>query len=397
MQCHYATNRYRRNQQAINLSHVCRRFRNVALQTAALWTHLDTHRPLSETKEFLSRSGSSPLTIECSAGARTELFPEFLAHIFPHSSRWSEVVELYMNIIDKDTREHGLAYYGPNLSLPNLASIRHTHIQDDPHEWKWEPWFYTPWSLPSLRSYTAVNVLPKAVFLWDGLTRCSLSWERTWPEYDCNDIDLRSIIHAREGIMALQHLSLSFDDIPFRSRPVDLPRATLLRVETVVFEVKGRFDVEQVVETLLSKLDLPKLNDLSSSWSVDAKQSTGEGLPVVHLFESGLIPPAKLRRLRVADDHSQLPYTLEDVMLQCTSLVDLTLCIPNAALFCEVLHRRPRADDTFMKKLPPQTWTLKDCDAISRDDLQYLIDELRRGPNWDTFSHVGSQLLRGSG
>jgi hypothetical protein len=47
-------------------SHVCRRWRSVALNTRRLWTTLTfcVHPGLAQTKEYISRSNGLPLTIE---------------------------------------------------------------------------------------------------------------------------------------------------------------------------------------------------------------------------------------------------------------------------------------------------------------------------------------------
>ncbi|TDL19633.1 hypothetical protein BD410DRAFT_841981 [Rickenella mellea] len=375
----------RDNQQAIHLSHVCRQFRSIALQTPALWTHLHNERPLPETEEFLRRSGSSPLTTTCSTGLMywPELFAEFLANISSHSLRWSEV-ELRLEdarlITDNDERENGLAHYRPNLPLPNLTSIHHTYSDDFFHS-QWEPWFDTPWLLPALRSYTAVNFMPKSDILSGRITRFSVSWERSYLLDDLSYINLVSFIHILDEVKTLQHLSFSFIDIPFESQHNDLPTATLPNVTTFVLMAKGGPEVEHSIDSLLSNLKLPNLENMS--WSVVVTNALGHDLPSMLGW---LIPSAKLRRLHL-EDHSRLPHALETIIRRCTSLVDLTLCIPNADLFSKTYRNRGWGD-TFARRFPLQILTLKDCDAVTRDELQYLLDTLRRGPNWDTFRRL---------
>ncbi|TDL19607.1 hypothetical protein BD410DRAFT_841962 [Rickenella mellea] len=377
------------NQQAIHLSHVCRQFRQVALQTAALWTHLDNNQPLPETEEFLRRSGSSPLNITCRTGAWIDEFPEFLANISSHSLRWSEI-DLRLEWpsadgLDDDTREHGLAFYRPNLPLPNLTSVHHTFF-DDPFESLSEPWFDTPWLLPSLRSYTAVNVMPKPEFLSGSLTRCSLAWKQCSLDDEVDYDDLAPLIQTLECLKALQHLSFSFTDITFVLKASELPTATLPHVETLVLEAKGRLDVENVVTSLLLHLKLPNLCNLS--WSADVTTESGDLHGLLYLSRGPTPSLSRLRRLQLADKRSQTSDMLETIISQCTSLLDLTLCIPDAELFSHERYFKQRREETFMRQFPLQTLTLKGWNAVSRGDLRCLVDTLRRGPNWDTFRRL---------
>lgn len=125
----------------IRISHVCRSWRNLALDTAALWTQITFEAGLFECRyeqqaEWLRRSKTAPLDISIRNLSFTGWEPDsetVLSMIQPHSYRWksfrlsADVVETIKWFCDKLTMLHvpELEHFNAACELHTLARPSH--------------------------------------------------------------------------------------------------------------------------------------------------------------------------------------------------------------------------------------------------------------------------------
>lgn len=157
---------------SLDLAHVSRRFRNVALSLPRLWTHVYDCMAPDEVAFFVKRSrdaglylvveGIDGLVQACTSETRADAF---LAALVPHAHRWREI-----------RVKAGTAYKRPffdifnarctGLHLPSLISL----IVDFPADYQQSEErtgvppalarFCESWSMPNLRHLTSVNYAP---------------------------------------------------------------------------------------------------------------------------------------------------------------------------------------------------------------------------------------------
>lgn len=75
---------------ALTITHVCRRFRYVALNTAVLWSHLFSRDSLDKTTSFISRAKEADLSVTIEEISDASSLDNFLALVTPHCDRWVE-------------------------------------------------------------------------------------------------------------------------------------------------------------------------------------------------------------------------------------------------------------------------------------------------------------------
>lgn len=107
----------------IAVSHVCHRWRKVALEHALLWTYLSTNTDCKLMEAMIQRSNGAPLTVR-GDGYSNRFFheiqvPLLRAHL-PH------IVELDA---DMYIVEHA---YADNMSVPEASILRTVHLRDTP-------------------------------------------------------------------------------------------------------------------------------------------------------------------------------------------------------------------------------------------------------------------------
>ncbi|TDL20678.1 hypothetical protein BD410DRAFT_790643 [Rickenella mellea] len=155
------------NEFPITMSHICGRFRGIALSTPSLWSKLLSHSSLDETREFLSRSRSAPLSIYLgrSRSNHIQLLNDFLDLVTPYSDRWSSLYLMSSNPMVLLS----LHYYCP---VPNFS-----HVIE----------YFTPrglgrginlprWQMANLKNFVGHDAFPPSSCT-STLTNCHLSFE----------------------------------------------------------------------------------------------------------------------------------------------------------------------------------------------------------------------------
>ncbi|KAI0916749.1 hypothetical protein AcW1_007885 [Taiwanofungus camphoratus] len=163
------------------VSHVCLHWRDVALRTPSLWTHIHFRAVphIARARLYLARSTRHPLHIFIDSASEADHVPgssifrdEFLPvcdPLLPHIHRWRSFVLKVRDLVCKGHARTVLSTCGP---APALDTLQLWHIED--------------WGSPE-RLYTAIGPPPVVVFAG--------------------------------GLPALRHLSLIGVNIPWEPRP----------------------------------------------------------------------------------------------------------------------------------------------------------------------------------
>jgi len=241
------------------LTHVCRRWREIALATPALWraisfssddsqlSNLDSELPNDELDDIVSkrravifdiwlrRSHSCPLSIHIIEDDDSSNISEVLAAIIPHRARWE-----YLHLDIYPTRLPAVEGPTPLLRHLDLCLEAHNHSMD----------VVTFRELPLLRTVILDNMAASLVVLpWVQLT--SLTLIRVQPN---------KCVSLLQQTTNLVHCQLSLDTSGGDS---DLPDVRLPRLESLVLNVIGPRPVTDFLECFivpaLRSLEIPEL------------------------------------------------------------------------------------------------------------------------------------------
>ncbi len=143
-------------QYPIAISHVCRRFRNVALGTPKLWTTLSSTYCEDQLRSFLLRSKAAELCLYLNdhAVGWPHRRLHFFASVTSHAERWRDVQYIH-------------PYSGGVLDLPDLsrralssltsATFMLSDPYDDPRNLES---YLAQWHLPSLLHLKTLGIIP---------------------------------------------------------------------------------------------------------------------------------------------------------------------------------------------------------------------------------------------
>ncbi|KLO18500.1 hypothetical protein SCHPADRAFT_120135 [Schizopora paradoxa] len=168
---HFAIEINRGSILAINISHVCRLFREVTIHTPSLWSTIDvvyseyeSTPSLAILNACLERSKNSPLYIHIKFGeaddssSRNVRSKKCLSALIQHSFRWSSF-ELELEVVDSQTYLQLLQDF-VNINTPNLLELKIDSVT---------PWMYgeseqkslaSTWNAPKLQRFHVVNQYP---------------------------------------------------------------------------------------------------------------------------------------------------------------------------------------------------------------------------------------------
>ncbi|TDL19617.1 hypothetical protein BD410DRAFT_434197 [Rickenella mellea] len=309
--------------------------------------------------------------------------------VFPHSSRWIELHIIVGLEIDFDSDGPNIGSYHPDTELPMLTTLSH----ELDCQWttgynsEWRPYFTSQWEMPNLKSYIAINVTPHMV--QSNITHvnnCDLSWTNP-EEMDDNAVFLPGLIDQLQAMSAanLQNLTLTFhhvrpyeNEIHMQDMVVEVPSVTKLTLD-----VQGGGNVDDVMDQLLSVIELPNVVDLTLRLHLDS--SFTSELSKKLNAPNGPLQFEKLVKISIRDHRSPDEAILEPILLQCTSLVELSLEIPGMELFGWSRISQLELDELWYDRLPLQILRLINCDAITTKDAGTLMGKLRVYPTWKTF------------
>lgn len=363
---------------SIRISHVCKRFRVIALRTPGLWINVsDTQTPeLLDT--LLSRSSPSGLQVAfgCIVGCRKDhANPNFLRTLTLHTERWKEVtignhllVESDANPVEELKHE---AYR--NLELPALEQLNLTApddvtssvLEDNYH-------FYTSWITPRLRTLTAENFVPRFIPKALALTSCHIIFDH----YIDNDLmDMRSTLFFLDQCHGLKKLSLTIDDMKNEISP--FPKTVLSNVESLCLTVES--NAAKAVYKIMSALRLPKLTKLSLKLVHDFRTPEELCKAMDMIFSWKEQDYSSVADVSITIEESEyafdVPRTFNPLNIIAKKFPDVQRLYVNAA----DARSLPFPGKAFRRL---QTLTLSHCSDLSDWSFCSFVDYLRSGPAW---------------
>ncbi|THH10127.1 hypothetical protein EW145_g1542 [Phellinidium pouzarii] len=350
---------------ALKLSHVCSRFRSVALSSPRFWNYVvDTNMSDQRLTAILARSGSLPLTVNVSTRwgkVFSETQRSNFEKVLTESGRIRE-----LNFTDMDTglSQQILNSYS-SLQLPTLLNLSVEYRRRYPVSH-----FYDSWTLPNLKQLKATNFSPRPT-LATNITCCSLKY--------MSHFDIHDMAHFLESASSLQDLTLEFfgirDSIANNFSGVRSPLAT---------------------NTSIVSLNIQVLPEASFSAQTAFLTHIGDYIrfPNVTNVSTRIINPMHTNE----ELESTLPFVF-DVPLLKNLAIDVTQCrIGSKLSLGTVLRRAPqclttlslKTMDTFLRLDPenddqrsvhPQLRTLRfiECNTLDQDFLEAVRADSLKG------------------
>lgn len=164
------------------LSHVCRRWRLVALDLPSLWVEADFAHYPSEYITCLGKSRNAPLKIHMVILDDCDI-EEFLNAIIPHSKRWSRLV---IDIVNQEACREVISFMDTQHATHDLPLLKELKI-----EYREEiggdlegnhTILFSKWSMPNLQSlymkgYLSPHQIPLDATFGTNLVRCSFQFD----------------------------------------------------------------------------------------------------------------------------------------------------------------------------------------------------------------------------
>ncbi|TDL26271.1 hypothetical protein BD410DRAFT_895675 [Rickenella mellea] len=376
---------------AITVSHVSRRFRDLALHTPRLWTRfsLGDHPPQIST--FLSRSGNVP-ALEIDALPRmsrhgvqsddaislSELFDPLL----PHSSRWSSPMF-------RDNEKVRLAFPShTNIRLPNLRRLSTTYDNDSDEATP----ISTNWAMPLLKSYDTMSSGTTNYFCPQfELTECKLVLLH-------ESLNVTRLAECLAGMRRLQNLTLdcALHNVNV-SRVVTTPVANVavLSIHSLALRLSSllsnRGALFEYLTNLYAHVQFRELSRLQITWD----PVYGGGLS--DLLTKGLSPyPSKIESvtLELASNRSypEAFGNISCLLPGITEIGEFRIDTLQSSLFDFV---------TLVQSPNARSMTFKRCEWLSDDKLSELIDMYIASGNVQSLDimvcrNVSEEFIRGN-
>lgn len=199
--------------EAVALSHVSKRFRNVALTLPALWNVVSTNDAINVNTMCLSRTTAPGLNIRLEMEEEDQFGEEQSAPIlewFPavleHASHWSTFSYDSTGILNDINVLNWLRDSCADLRLPSLHSLHIKRSNASPIESVSH--FYSSWTMPMLLELIAANFIPCAMnYATLSICKISLSFDQQW--------DLRTLLQFLSSLTSLKELWLDLAGEPF--------------------------------------------------------------------------------------------------------------------------------------------------------------------------------------
>ncbi|KAH8116384.1 hypothetical protein DFH11DRAFT_1207260 [Phellopilus nigrolimitatus] len=275
------------------VSHVCRKFRAIALRMPSLWTILTNSQTEEQLAMFLERSKSLDLTISINDDplrrfaepGRLSLF-DFRNLVRRYSDRLAEFRYVsshnYEEEPDEECEDGEVEIIGYALVGQGFSRLKSVHIITErtflrvPTIVSLENWtdylFHLSWRAPALTYFRGVNVLPPYIYT-DALTSCSLTFvEKVIP----------CLTDTLENLENLEKLSLELQSVQasdFELREVCLPSLQAFAL------IAGKGTSFSVLQQTTSMLELPSLEELSLTIKLEfTRKNIIEALTKAHVF-----------------------------------------------------------------------------------------------------------------
>ncbi|KAF8178183.1 hypothetical protein K438DRAFT_1844704 [Mycena galopus ATCC 62051] len=250
-----------------HLTHICRRWRELALSTPALWRAIGPSDPdldpqvidVSKISDaWVSRSGSCPLSIEIIENSPSNHPPSIISTLIPHRARW-EYLSLFLEEHSQDVLRQ---IKGP---MPLLRHLRLSVYDHDRYPFEFR-------DLPQLRSVEVVGnsastlTLPWAQLTSLTLRRVELGTERlVHCVLHAEDFRYTGIDIALPCLKSLDLRSHSYDDKGTRGFLATLVVPALHRLE-VRAGILGRNPIDSLA-SFITTSGCKLLQEIRITWS----------------------------------------------------------------------------------------------------------------------------------
>ncbi|KAH8118774.1 hypothetical protein DFH11DRAFT_1569237 [Phellopilus nigrolimitatus] len=386
---------YHDSRESVRLSHICRRFRTLALDIPALWTSVSPTDILDETKAFLERSKFAGLHIRFSRKAgqvfHESFHHEFLAAILPHAHRWHSF-SLYLQY---DAAGEEILCFLKFMSITcgrlELPTLKELSIQCDEHLFEDRPAlrtaddlrFYENWIMPNIQFLKVYSFLPRPIFVQPSLRSLRVELES---EYDDVAWDLGLLLMLLSTFTALEDLTLSFRNAIFVSAPgIPRPDIVLESLRTLDLYVLSENPDLNPVRLIMAKIRAPNLNKLVAATEIHQWADANEWLHT--LLYNGVNDFMRLTHLDLqVNRYYHETCEFETVFQRLPNLAHLSIEAsddPDRVLRLWSTHRL--APDS----IPPlRSLRFSRCGTFYSDGLDHILKILQERPDWDEFHRL---------
>ncbi|TDL30175.1 hypothetical protein BD410DRAFT_834352 [Rickenella mellea] len=252
----------------VNVTHVDRRFRTIALETPRIWTRLSNVSTIDQLEHQIERSKAAALTISVMAFLDEGEYPctisEFLKITTPLSSRWQ-----YFEYVVRapDTAAEGNFGYTcqalldyPNLDLPRLTSfLWQKYYYDESQDNLDLRTFFEDWKMPNLTDFEGLNALVNATLIGPNLVFVTLEFDTVEP----SSWDLGDTLATLASSPRLKYLCLKIGQIDSEAaEQAEFPPTHLANLVSLKHKLSGDTNSPFSLK-LFSALTVPALTNMS--------------------------------------------------------------------------------------------------------------------------------------
>lgn len=358
---------------AIQLSHVCRRFRAVALHTPRLWSTLAASQRPDEYQTFISRSRTADLTIIVDFPFRKPSFmliADFMNDVFPLSNRWGELQFHRMPLFDDEWgafRE----LTDIDVFLPRLQTLV---VAGCHRKWDWN--FWSHWDMPGLRHFESYDAIPS------GLNSASLvSCDLQFSSLRFTGVVINGLLVALQTCPALQTLALDFESIQQTFENPEAEVALLGQLKTMTIRIAG-LSKSGTIRPIIRNVVMPCLDriDYDIEMNDDLESKT---------FLTDIFPPMphchNLRSVHMKVETFE--YDFHGINTIFSSFPQIHHLHLEAPLFGHVTYPASEPEGTFP---PLRSLSLKNCMLLSdKYGLGLMLEAMHiHGRYWDKLERI---------
>ncbi|KDQ54596.1 hypothetical protein JAAARDRAFT_196505 [Jaapia argillacea MUCL 33604] len=313
------------------VTHVCRRWRNVALRAHQLWSYVTFgSRCLAWPEEFIRRSGTSPLSIAVR-------YPEIDTYDFEINGQMDKVIQRVVATISRELDR--ITYLAMDLCRSDLEntldSLRYPALSLE--YLRFHPQFETEVSttwfggiLPSLRRLELHSIsIPWSSPLFNDLVSLSMT-----ECDDCVGVDMAPFLEMLGGCPALEELSLSRTGFEMSSDDSDSDS------DVVTSEPPRRVPLWS-----LRSLSLTGIDDDVAAWLIDHMDiPLSTSIQVGANAPWGSLPQSAVLQSFITDGHPVKikMSTLVHLRIVCSRSYPPTFCLAGASVFNSSTLCRPK-------------------------------------------------------
>ncbi|TDL16637.1 hypothetical protein BD410DRAFT_615399 [Rickenella mellea] len=352
----------------ISVTHVCRRFRTLALQESTLWTRINAGRSQTSDKilALIGRSRQQDLDVTFINGGCEILFGmrTFYDTFQASSLRWTSL----------HTGSDSFQYIPVDLPLSRVRRLSFVKesTMEDVHN--------IPWMLPGLQIFHGINILPKFCYATPLLTICSLSFSEWY-------LDASGFMTCLSHLLCIEDLRLVFQDTTLSDDGFGADALlTMPAVQTfsVTFGDEGG---TRLVKALLSRLVMTNLSRLiiCSKDAIDASFV----LEPLRVSSSGYFRVFGSPREIDVEILSTEGVDITPLLLEPLQFVrHLSIIIPHAKFIKTLASHQGGNEDPREKLGSLQSVRFINCHRIHEKQVENLADRLL-----ENVSGRGLQLL----